>query len=660
VTAVFLTGFDSGGIENAKSSGGTFSLQQSIVRHTALGENTYALRVNPTTTALGFVGFGTVAATTGLPAFFPVQSYFTRFYFRVDTAPASGSEQIMSCRSTSGNQNWAIRLDSARKLSLYNSANALVTTGATVLTLGVWYRLEVSAGNNGAGSAHLLDINGTNEWNTTATQGTLAGEYIFGKVINRSSQTIDVYYDDIVIDDSTLAGEGFVNCLSARTTDTVGGYDFLSGTGFSDQGEVQAKPINTARYIMCAASANHIGTFFMHPVATEGNVCGTIRGVMLTVGGIREDTSGTSNIKAQIKSGASVSTNSTALNATTATSNIAVLSTVDPATSTAWTRTSIDAATFGIVVGATNAIAVRASAVYVEVAGDYAAVASATTVTLTAATATATGGSSASASATTVTLSGPTATASGTSSGGATATADAPTITLTAPTAAATGDANTTASATTIALTAPDASATGDASASASATTIALAAATATATGDALADASATTITLTPPTATATGDTTPVVATTTAEPTGRIFVVPQRRIRVPVLREHPGIPVGKVRTEPASQPAPVAEPVAEAAPVARQTSAPAVESPARPSVSVDQRAREYAEAAMLAALLGAPAPVAASLTGPTFDLIAALTMPLEPMEMPLAAFNDDALIFEAIAIVDTLELEEVC
>jgi hypothetical protein len=153
---------------------------------------------------------------------------------------------------------------------------------------------------------------------------------------------------------------------------------------------------------------------------------------------------------------------------------------------------------------------------------------------------------------------------------------------------------------------------------------------------------------------------TPVVVAPAETPLGRIFVVPQRRIRVPVLREHPGIPVGKVRTEPAPQPAPVAEPVAEAAPVARQTSAPAVATPVRPSVSVDQRAREYAEAAMVAALQGAPAPVAASLTGPTFDLIAALTMPLEPMEMPLAAFNDDALIFEAIAIVDTLELEEVC
>jgi hypothetical protein len=525
VAVQFLTGFDSGGIENAKSSGGTFSVQNSITKHSIVGIPSYALRVNPTTSAVGFVGFGTVAATTGLPAFFTNQFYNSRFYFYIATAPAANSEQIMSCRTTAAGLNWAVRLDSARKLSLYNASNVLVTTGSTVLALNTWYRIEIQADNSGlVGSAvHLLLINGVTEWNTTCAQGTNPGEYCLGKTTNRNSQTMDVYYDDLVLDNSgSLPGEGIVACLTPNNI-VNGVFDFNSGTGTSGAPECDETPLDTTTYVMSAASANHNATFNQQ-LAIAAQVGGTIRAILMTCAGIREDTTGTSDIKAQIKSGSSTQLNSTSLNATTTPSNIAVLSLTDPATGVAWTRAGIDAASFGIIAGASNAIAVRLSAVFVEVCGDFLAVtanpasvavaaptvsatgaanaaAPAATVTLSTPDASATGNAAATASAATVTVTAPTAVASVNVS----ASASAATVTVTAPTATATGDANTTADAATVTVTAPTATATGDANTTADAATVTVGAPTASATGGASATADAATVTVTPPTATADG-----------------------------------------------------------------------------------------------------------------------------------------------------------
>src|SRR5688572_8148284 len=119
--ALFNTcGFESGDEYEAFQSpmmapSGTRSIQSSVTDSSA-----YALRVNPAGAAIGryAVGGANNGGQTNLPAGDASNLYF-RFRFRVDTLPASGSEEICTFLDATAAHKGFLRIDSSGNLQLY-------------------------------------------------------------------------------------------------------------------------------------------------------------------------------------------------------------------------------------------------------------------------------------------------------------------------------------------------------------------------------------------------------------------------------------------------------------------------------------------------------------------------------------------------------------
>lgn len=351
---IALNGMESGS-ENPEfvTKSGTLSVVTTPKR-----SGDYALRVNPTTTGVGWARMGGHDAS-GVKGDYSAATAYFRWYFYVATLPASGSEPIFQAQQGGGPTKFTLRITSSGTLAAYDSAGTLQATGSTVLSASTWYRLECKV-ETGASAAWEVLIDGTVEISGTANVGTgNNGRSAFGKVADVSGQSVDFYYDDIAIDDAAYPGAGAI----LRLVPTANGstMQWTAGTGSSNYLEVDDVPFAEASYVKNVAT-NDVALFALTDTSVAG-ITGTINAVRPLIYP-RLDSTGTNALSFRLKSGATTDTLST-LALTTGGAYLSKVYATDPNTSTAWTLSGVDALEVGAI--ETSAILSRLMDVHVYV-----------------------------------------------------------------------------------------------------------------------------------------------------------------------------------------------------------------------------------------------------------------------------------------------------
>lgn len=349
MACVNFTGFESGNVGEARSNSGTVSYSTSTVR-----TGTYSLRVNPTTSASGSYRIG-LNGTDGRPtAEMNKASLYTSFYFRIATAPASNEEKIIEFADTGGSTKSYFTLTSGRVFKYYNNAGTLIATGTTALSTNTWYLIHIQTSTGSGNQAYELKINGTSELSGTANQLTNNhGSIYIGKRDNLNSQSIDLFYDDVYIDDAAFVTGIEIKRLAPIANGSTAA-QWTAGTGASDYTQIDEVVPDAADYIKSGTTANHAHYFDLASCATAG-VSGTIKAVK-ALALVREDSSVTSADQVRFKSGATT-TNTSSFNHSTTAVYVAKIEENDPNTAAAWTTTNLDALEIGVF--EVNAVSMR-------------------------------------------------------------------------------------------------------------------------------------------------------------------------------------------------------------------------------------------------------------------------------------------------------------
>ena len=347
---VNFCGFETGDSSECFTASGTFDFANTSVKRTG----TYALRINPTTTATGYGVVATYSAT-GVHAIFSIANLFFTFYFRYATKPASNSEEILRVEGSASNG--YLRLRSDGKLELFSTDGTTShATGTAVLAADTWYRIECNW--NDTANTQEIKVDGTTDISGTITTTAANTNIAFGKFANRNGQTIDVFYDDICIDNAGYPGAGEVKIGYPIGAGAASGW--TGGTNSDDFNEVddgatQAGNDGDTTYIGATAVQDNLDhTFDMSAYATIG-ISGAIGAVKTIVIGRTDSVSGTSAVAhRRIISG--VATELTALEQTTSYRTYAAVDVDDTVGGggSAFTSTSFDSVEVGM---AANAIA---------------------------------------------------------------------------------------------------------------------------------------------------------------------------------------------------------------------------------------------------------------------------------------------------------------
>lgn len=363
---VAIYGFESG--STLEMGGGTV-VGTASVQSTVKRSGTYAARCNPTTTGTGY--FRLLAQTAALNAFgynTALATYFNcatitiRFYMRIATLPSSGSETILYANDINDlNEKLELRVNSTGTISIYNSTGTtLVATGATALSTGTWYRIELQAAGS-TSAAYELRINGVTELSGTGANFR-AGNwgYVFlGKVFNRNSQSVDYYFDDVCIrDDSTWPGEGQGVLLPV---DGPGSSTAWTGT-YTDVDEV---PNDGDTTVITSSTTGQVETVTFQDTGTAG-INGTINGVLVAA---LAKTSSSRQMALRTISGGTTNNTSDTAHTTSYLQRMRLFPT-DPNTSAAWALSAVDAVEAGVIVGAAGSGSLSCTNLWVYI--DYA------------------------------------------------------------------------------------------------------------------------------------------------------------------------------------------------------------------------------------------------------------------------------------------------
>jgi hypothetical protein len=362
---VNFSGVESGSIEAGSTVGEFLTASGSVALETTIVHSgSYSVRCNPTGTALGYMGFGTISTAGVHNNSSDVNTAYVQFWFRYATKPASGREPIFGAFDVANTSKAHVCLDSNGLLSFLDKNGTLVATGSTVLAANTWYRIEVKVSTGTGNQPYEVRINGVSELSGDANQGTNAnGSWRFGKSGDLNGQTVDLYYDDMIVDNAAYPG-GDVSIKVITPNANGSTMSWSAGTNSSDYQEVDEVPFNDADYVQSPTSGNpNIGLFQMTDTGSVG-----INGTILSLKGYirtRENTSVTSAVKLRIKSGSSTQDTSTR-NGTTTVAVQQLIANTDPATSAAWTQGGIDSVEIGAVED--NAVATRLTSVMGHVA----------------------------------------------------------------------------------------------------------------------------------------------------------------------------------------------------------------------------------------------------------------------------------------------------
>lgn len=355
-------GFETGDATECRSITGGTSFSTSVKR-----TGTYSYTCNPATTGTNNVRIG-IPGTNGQPtAEISVATLYSRFYIYITTLPASLSEEIASVIDTAGAAKAQLHITSGGKLAFYDSAAALVSTGATTLSTGTWYRIEMQTATSASAAAWEVRLNGATEMSSalssTATQGsTNHGSLRLGKATNRNSQAYTVNFDDWMMRDDTWCGGSECKILlpaaNGSSAEWTGG---INSSNYLEVDEVPTDGVTTYIQKSAASDQTHYVTF---QSTSTGGISGTVNAVKLHIRAMEVGTV-TSSVRARLNS-AGTAVEHTGFNASTTITSHEIVRTTNPATSAAWTLSAVDALEGGVrCSAATNAV--RCSTVYLMV-----------------------------------------------------------------------------------------------------------------------------------------------------------------------------------------------------------------------------------------------------------------------------------------------------
>lgn len=340
MATLYFLGFETGDSSETTSLGGTASVQGTVKR-----TGSYALKINPTTSTLGYAQCPIAIGSDGLPLLnVATSAFYLRVYFQYTTKPVSAYEQILvvNANASSGkaSNSVSVILTSAGKLDGYNGLTQ-IATGTTVLSSGVWYRLEVKVNVVSTTATYELKIDGVSEWNgTTTVIDNVLGPLILGKDRNFNSQSIVFYYDDVLISDSGYPGAGGCSVLVPTSNGT---YTAWTG-GF---GDVDDLPSNGDTDKITTSTSGNASTFHMTTSATAG-VSGTIHTVK-SINISASSSIGSSIIGTRLRAGTTNSDTSAAISLTSYRSYQKIADSVPGGGS--WTTTDLDGIECGVVAG---------------------------------------------------------------------------------------------------------------------------------------------------------------------------------------------------------------------------------------------------------------------------------------------------------------------
>lgn len=342
---VQIEGFEMGSNAGCQSVSGTTAISTTTVK-----SGIYSLRNNPgAASTLGNCRLATMSTaglnTTG----FNTASLWTRFYFRIATAPAANEEQFYVVLDTAGSDKAYFTINSARNIKSYNNAGTLVATGTTVLALNTWYLIETLTSTGAGTQPYEIKINGSVE--LTGSMNMLTnnhGSVRLGKGSNLFSQAIDFFYDDFQANDSAYPGDGSILVMTVdsngSTESWIAGDAVCTGNNANCwQGVDEIPTDDDTTYVQNTTSGAALFNFISSSTA---GISGTINSVKLFTR-FREVVDGSAATVVRIRSNATNS-DSASNNIGTSFVNRFRLLNIDPNTSAAWTTTGLDAVEGGV------------------------------------------------------------------------------------------------------------------------------------------------------------------------------------------------------------------------------------------------------------------------------------------------------------------------
>jgi hypothetical protein len=187
----FICGFETGDLSEIQTLGALSSIQASTVRSGA-----YSLKAATASNVL----------ITGLAA---TQSVIRSYVSFTAAPPNPGDEQNFIAENTGAVTRLLVRFGNDLKLNVTDFGATLGLTplsGATVLSLGIYYRIEV-AFDLAAGGAVQVWLNGNLEINTTHSTNVSATPTDNWRLVGMASPS-EYFHDDVRIDTGTLTPPG--------------------------------------------------------------------------------------------------------------------------------------------------------------------------------------------------------------------------------------------------------------------------------------------------------------------------------------------------------------------------------------------------------------------------------------------------------------------
>lgn len=330
---------------------GTVSIQSSVKR---TGE--YALRSNPTTTAVGYVVLSRLNSSGQMrTSQYLTNDVYVKFHFRADTFPAgASSEPIIEFRN-SGGIKARLLLHGSGFFFSQNASGVTTLIGTKIISPGTWYQLELRCGT-GAASAFTLDIDGVSDINGTQNNSGLQHTFIrLGKAANVGGNSVDFYYDDLIVSDTEfIRGACYRQDVdgNALEQDWAGDYTDIDETPRD----------NDTTYIDTDGSVPKESWFELEPTLSAGIPTGfAISGVITSACMRRSGAADNVLILMGARHGGveDLSTGTNPNNATTH-EEFLYLSAVNPNTGEAWLRKELDSTEIGLL-HSTGAQATRCS-----------------------------------------------------------------------------------------------------------------------------------------------------------------------------------------------------------------------------------------------------------------------------------------------------------
>lgn len=346
MSVLFFCGFEYGdGQSEANQTSGTQSVQ-GTVKHTG----DLALRCYPTTTGTGFVYVRMFSGTTPSWANYNKATLYVTFDFRYATKPSSNDECIAQTHNALAYKA-ELRLNSAGNLVLYDSTGSALGTGSATLAADTWYRLGLKIGTGTSSGTYEVTVNGTadispgSNGNFTSTNN---NRVYLGKVADRNNNTVDFFYDNLIVDDSAYANaSAVVKRLSPDGDGTYTAFTIGSGTG-SDWQQVDetGSVASDSTYLISTGSAGDASTVTLASCASA-SISGTILGALIRTA-IHRNAEADGSVKIRARSGGT-DYDSDAVASIANNGYHGTLYLTDPATSSAWTTSGLDGLEVGLV-----------------------------------------------------------------------------------------------------------------------------------------------------------------------------------------------------------------------------------------------------------------------------------------------------------------------